>query len=244
MRQIGICCPGGSDAILYARRFLKSWGFQVTEKPDPYTQHLLLPVPSFPAADEIVADILDELPAGALISGGNLDGRISGYRTVDFLKDPYYLAENAAITASCAVESVTNQHGTSLEGCRVLIVGWGRIGKCLCRLLEKEGADITVAARKDTDRAMIGALGCRSIAVEDTDKELFRYQIIINTVPEMVLPNMITQPDCIVLELASRPGMSGANIIDGRGLPSKMAPAESGRLIAQTFLRLSCNKEV
>ena len=43
----------------------------------------------------------------------------------------------------------------------------------------------------------------------------------------------------LLLELASRPGMSGSKIIDGRGLPGKMAPVRSGRLIAETFIRLS-----
>ena len=60
----------------------------------------------------------------------------------------------------------------------------------------------------------------------------------------MVLPDMNTKADAVILELASKPGMAGANIIDARGLPSKMAPAASGELIAKTFIRLSLGKEV
>lgn len=243
MDKIKICCPGGSNAVLHASQVLKSQGFHVATQPDPETRHLLLPVPSFPMAENVYATIVDQLPADTLVSGGNLDGHVSGFMTVDFLKDPYYLAENAAITANCALRIVNNQLKTSIHECQTLVIGWGRIGKCLCRLLEAEGANITVAARKDTDRAMVGALGCRAIAITEAGKELLRYNIIINTVPEMVLPRMVTQTGCIILELASKPGMSGANIIDGRGLPNRMAPEESGNLIAQTFLRLSHRKE-
>ena len=124
------------------------------------------------------------------------------------------------------------------------MVGWGRIGKCLSRLLEKEEADITIAARKASDRAMISALGCHPITVDDAAEESMQYDIIINTVPAMVLPNISTRAECTILELASQAGISGADIIDGRGLPNKIAPAESGELIAQTFLRLSYGEEL
>lgn len=243
MRQKRICCPGGSQALQCAAAFLGELGFEITTAPDADAAHLLLPVPSFPAAEPFLADTLRGLSKEVLISGGNLGERFPGYRTVDFLKDPYYLAENAAITASCALKIAENRMGNSLEGCPVLVVGWGRIGKCLCRLLEKEGADVTAAARKDTDRAMIRALGCDGISIEDAAAELTRYRVIFNTVPAMVLPDLEARQDAVILELASTPGMSGANIISARGLPGKMAPEASGRLIARTFLRLSFHKE-
>ena len=244
MRQKRICCPGGSEAVRCAAAFLGELGFEITTAPDGDAAHLLLPVPSFPAAEPFLEDTLRDLSKEVLISGGNLGERFSGYRTVDFLKDPYYLAENAAITASCALKIAENRMGNSLAGCPVLVVGWGRIGKCLCRLLENAGADVTAAARKDTDRAMIRALGCDGISMEDAAAELTRYRVIFNTVPAMVLPDLKARQDAVILELASIPGMSGANIISARGLPGKMAPEASGRLIARTFLRLSFDKEV
>lgn len=239
-----ILCVQRSEAIRHASRHLSDIGLQVVHKAAPDISHMLLPVPSFPTGDEYLAHILADLPEDVTISGGNLHSPLLGtYRTVDFLKDPYYLAENAAITAKCAIEIVENKLEGGLGGCPVLVVGWGRIGKCLCRLLEKACANVTVAARKDTDRAMIRALGCRGISIEDAAAELMRYQVILNTVPVMVLRDLVTRPDAVILELASKPGMSGANIIDARGLPSKMAPAASGELIARTFLRLSLGKE-
>ena len=45
--------------------------------------------------------------------------------------------------------------------------------------------------------------------------------------------------DAIVLELASKPGITAPSVIDARGLPGKLAPAESGKLIAETVIRLS-----
>ena len=244
MHQKRICCPPLSEAVRYAAGYLKELGFEITASADMDAAHLLLPVPSFPAASSFLREALPMLSEDVLISGGNLDGQLPGHRTVDYLKDPYYLAENAAITAECAIEIVKKQFCEPLDSCPILIIGWGRIGKCLGSLLKKAEADVTVAARKDADRAMARALGCRGISIEDASAELMHYRVILNTVPVMVLPDMVTHPEAVILELASKPGMSGANIIDARGLPSKMAPEASGKLIAQTFIRLSLGKEV
>ena len=57
-----------------------------------------------------------------------------------------------------------------------------------------------------------------------------------NTIPAMVLP--LGTWDGIAVELASKPGMSGGNIVDGKGLPGRLAPEASGELIARRFLAL------
>lgn len=239
-----IFCVPRSDAVRRAAQYLSGIGLPVTDRAAPDISHLLLPVPSFSSGTGYLAHLLTDIPDDIVISGGFLDSPLlQDYRTVDFLKDPYYLAENAAITASCAVTMLKAHKRHSLNDIRVLVIGWGRIGKCLCRLLEKEAADVTVAVRKDSDRAMISALDCRSISIEDAKQELHHYDAIVNTVPEMILPDMDPKPDAVLLELASRPGMRAANIIDARGLPGKMAPEQSGELIAKTFIRLSLGKE-
>ena len=239
-----ILCVPRSDAVHRAAQYLSGIGLPVTYKAAPDISHILLPVPSFAAGDGFLAHLLADVPDNVVISGGFLDRPLLGsYRTIDFLKDPFYLAQNAAITASCAITMLKSNTACALKDIRILIVGWGRIGKCLCRLFEKEGARVTVAVRKEADRAMIQALGCRGISIEDAKQELSHYDAILNTVPEMVLPEMDTKPDAIILEQASRPGMRGENIIDARGLPGKMAPERSGELIAKTFIRLSLGKE-
>ena len=244
MRKSPILCVQRSAAVKEAAAFLSQLGLPVTHKPAPDIAHVLLPVPSFPSGDSYLAHLLAELPDNVIISGGNLSSPLlQTYHTIDYLKDPYYLAENAAITAACAMKILKEHSISSPAGRRILVVGWGRIGKCLCRLLEGDGAEVTVAARKDADRAMIRALGCRSISMDEAALETARFDVILNTVPAMVLPDPMVRPDAVLFELASNPGIGGANIIDARGLPGKMAPKESGALIAKTFIRLSLGKE-
>lgn len=235
-----VLCVMRNEAIRHAAEYLRGVGICVTEKCAPDVTHLLLPVPSFSAGDEYLGHLLSKLPDDLIISGGNLDSPLlEGCACVDFLQDPYYLAENAAITARCAVSILEKQVDPDISGKQTLIIGWGRIGKCLVPLLQDCGASVTVAARKASDLAMIRALGTRSIPTADVPEETARYDIIINTVPVLLFPDIRTKQDAFLLELASKPGMTGRNITDGRGLPGKMAPKESGKLIAETFVRLT-----
>ncbi len=234
-----VLCIQRSEAVRHAARFLSDLGIHVTTKCAPDVSHLLLPVPSFPNGDEYLAHILTELPDQVIISGGNLRSPLmENYCCVDFLTDPFYLAGNAAITTDCALQLI-EQEIPDLSGIPVLILGWGRIGKCLAQLLQRKGCDVTISARKSADLAMIRALGFGSVSTAHVRESLHRYRLICNTVPELILPDAVTAPDCLILELASKPGITGGRIINARGLPGKMAPKRSGELIATTFIRLS-----
>ena len=219
MPKLKFYCQPGSAATAYAGRILKEAGIELSEAPDDIT-HYLAPIPT---------RNIPNVPEGVTLIGGNL--AVPG---LDLLKDPFYLAENAAITARCAVNLIQRE----LSALPVLILGWGRIGKCLGKYLKDAGARVTIAARKESDVAMIQALGQDGIFIHQAPGLLDRFDAVINTVPAMVLDASKCRSDCTLLELASVPGMVGQNIIDGRGLPGKYAPEESGRLIARTILRL------
>ena len=235
-----VLCVQRSEAIRFAARYLADLGISVTDRCAPDVTHVLLPVPSFQMGDEYLAHLLTKLPDELTISGGNLHSPLlERYPCIDFLQDQYYLAKNAAITAESAVTVLEKQLECTPEGKRILIIGWGRIGKCLCPLLKERGADVTVAARKPADLAMIQVLGYGSIPISEAPDETAHFDVILNTAPVLLFPQIQASPDCILMELASKPGMSGTRIFDGRGLPGKISPMKSGKLIAETFVRLS-----
>ena len=235
-----VLCVARSEAVRYAARYLSELGIPVTDKCAPDVSHLLLPVPSFPAGDAYLAYYLGRLPENIIISGGKLHAPLlAEYRIVDFLQDPYYLASNAAITADCALDLLREKSDAPLQGKQILIIGWGRIGKCLAKKLEQQNAHVTISARKPADLAMIQALSYRSLPTSKLSEWANRFDAILNTVPALVLPELEAKADAIVMELASKPGISGEGILNARGLPGKMAPERSGKLIAETFIRLS-----
>jgi dipicolinate synthase subunit A len=238
---------GCTDALLRAKTVLLQQGCQFASQPDLTVTHLLLGVPSFEADGSLkgggfLEDILPALSPQVKLYGGMPGDRIPvGYRFIDLLEDPFYVAENARITAHCAVKLAMEKLPCILHSCPVLIVGWGRIGKCLAKLLKELGAYVTVAARKDSDRAMLDALGYDTLDTRQLSGSLLRFRAIFNTAPEMVLPGETIETarkDCLKIDLASRPGIDAPDVIFARRLPSRYAPESSGALIAKTLLRL------
>ena len=235
---------GHTAALSVAAQQLEALGISFTPSPDDAVTHLLLPVPAFAPDGSVkgggnLQAALAELPKTVCVIGGNLDHpALSGYQTVDLLKDPFYVTQNAQITAHCAIRLAMQQLPVTFDKLPTLVIGWGRIGKCLARLLKDLGADVTVACRKDTDRAMLQALGYRAVSTQALSGK--PYRVIFNTAPEMVLPY---SPDGILkIDLASRPGIGGTDVLQARGLPGKDAPESSGMLIAQTIARLRKEK--
>ncbi len=231
---------GHSPAVEYASRFLRQAGYPVTDQPANNVTHLLLPVPSFTAEGTLAGgddlqELLSGLPQNLVVVGGNLNRQeLEGYTTLDLLQDPGYLAQNANITAHCAIRLAMNQLLCTLHRTPVLVIGWGRIGKVLCQLLDGLGACVSVCARNPADRAMAQALGYHTTDIPQA--ELGRYGVVFNTVPAMVFPH--TPQNVLKIDLASQPGLGGADVIYARGLPGKDAPESAGALIAETLLRI------
>ena len=232
---------GQSAALSYAKAHLVKWRCPITDTPDESVTHLLLPVPLFDANG--ISDILAALPSTVTVMGGNLNDPVfNGYACRDLLKDPWYLAENARITAYSAVRLAMEKLPVTLSGCPVLVVGWGRIGKCLAELLKQMGARVTVSTRDEGNRAILSCLGYDTLSLEPPCYSLLRYRVIFNTAPACVLTGEMLEycaPDCIKIDLASTRGIEGDDVLWARGLPAKLFPESSGELIARTALRLA-----
>lgn len=237
---------GSTPAIDYAADFLRSWNIPLVDHPTPEVTHLLLDIPSFDSnghmrGGENLSKLLSMLPGSITVIGGNLPHtELKKYRTIDLLKDPVYLAMNAAITADCALQVAAPLLKTTFADSSVLVIGWGRIGKCLARLLKGLGAHVTVAARKESDRAILQALAYTATDLTEMVQQLPEFQLIFNTAPEMVLSKDQLQlcKNCVKIDLASKCGIEGEDVVWARGLPGIYAPKTSGKLIAQSVFHI------
>lgn len=208
--------PG--PALDFARQYLAKAGFAVADRIGENVTHILLPIPS--------REIPENVPPGCKLIGGNIPGGI------DLLKDPFYLAQNAAITAQGALSIALNRLPVCLWEVPCLILGFGRIAQCLARLLKAMGVRVSIAARREEALAMAEALGHEALPLENLSCK--GYQLIFNTVPaELGLKEEDFDPGAVKIDLASVPALPGADMIHARGLPGKLLPESSGKLIAQ-----------
>lgn len=236
-----------TTALEYTAICLQKAGVPLATQPGTDVTHLLLGVPTFNPDGSLkgggqLSELMPLFSPKVTVMGGNLQHpALEGYRTADLLADPLYLAENARITAHCAIRMAIAQLPVTLYGSHILIIGWGRIGKHLAALAKGMGAIVTIAARKPADRAMALSLGYDSIDTDSLEGSLVRYRVIFNTVPAPVLTGEALEdcaPDCLKIDLASKLGMDAPDVQWARGLPNQDAPESSGALIARTVLRL------
>ena len=110
-------------------------------------------------------------------------------------------------------------------------------------------AAVTVAARRCEARTWAQVMGCRGVGLEDLKERLGPFDLVVNTIPAQVLGEEELagmRPDCLVLDLASRPGgvdraaaeRLGRRVIWALSLPGKAAPATAGAAIQNTIVNM------
>ena len=129
----------------------------------------------------------------------------------------------------------------TLLGSRVLILGFGRIARALAPRLRALGAEVTVYARSEAQRALAECLGCR--ALESLPDKPEGYSILFNTVPAPLLPG--AAEGALNIELASVPGgfRDNAGVVIARGLPGKAAPLSAAEALLGPILAIIREEE-
>ena len=156
-------------------------------------------------------ELKEAFPNGQKVICGIIDAKtnqISREKKWDMyfpLKDEQYLSENAKLTAEGAVAAVMNKIPFSLRKTKILVIGYGRIGKELTRLLRSFEADVTVAARREESRSEAGT---NSIEISRIQSAVSKYSLILNTVPNAVILEsglLHIKNTTFLFELASKP---------------------------------------
>lgn len=164
---------------------------------------------------------------------------------IDIMKREELAVLNTISTAEGAIEIAIANTSKILHGSNVLILGFGRIGKVLARKMSGLSAKVTCAARKDEDLAWIKAYGHRATNINFLGENLSEFDIIINTVPRLILTEERTafvKADCLLIDLASNPGGIDKKAAKDRklkliwalALPGKVAPVTTAEFLKET----------
>ena len=170
-------------------------------------------------------------------------------KVIDLMKQEELVILNTIATAEGAIDVAIQNTNTIIHGSNVLILGFGRVAKEVATKFHGLSAKVTCAARKTTDLAWIKTLGYDAVNINELGEDLKKYDIIINTVPQMIIEkeNMqFMKQDVLLIDLASSPG--GINIEDAKkmnlkfiwalALPGKIAPVTSAKFIKETIYNL------
>lgn len=168
---------------------------------------------------------------------------------IDIMKREELAVLNTISTAEGTIEIAIANTTKIIHGSKVLILGFGRIGKVLARKMEGLSAKVTCAARKDEDLAWIRAYGYNETNINDLGKNLEEFDVIINTVPHLILNKeklQYVKEDCLLIDLASNPGgidkketkEKNLKLIWALALPGKVAPVTTAEFIKDTIYNI------
>ena len=106
---------------------------------------------------------------------------------IDLMKREELAVLNTIATAEGTIQIAIENTNKIIHGSEILILGFGRIGKVLARKMAGLSAKVTCAARKEEDLAWIQAYRHKCININTIGENLKKYDIIINTVPHLIL---------------------------------------------------------
>ena len=168
---------------------------------------------------------------------------------IDIMKREELAVLNTIATAEGTIQIAIENTNKIIHGSEVLILGFGRIGKVLARKLAGLSAKVTCAARKDEDLAWIQAYGHKATNINTIGENLKQYDIIINTVPHIILNEerlQYVKNECLLIDLASNPGGIDKKAVKDNqlkfvwalSLPGKVAPTTSAEFIKDTIYNI------
>ena len=203
-----------------------------------------------------LAKIVGLMREGMILVGGKLPenmielARSKNIKCFDYFESEMLQIKNAYVTAEAALSIAMNSLGKSVADSRFVITGYGRIASQLAALLRKLGASVTVAARKESDRAYAECIGCDSLSIRAANERgkwydaiTDGYDIIFNTVPNWIFDRDFLEAmnkKIFIIDLASAPGgvdvcaakELSANVLWATSLPGKYAPESAGKIIS------------
>ncbi len=174
---------------------------------------------------------------------------------VDYLCREELAMLNAIPTAEGAIQIAMEETPFTLHSSRCLVVGNGRIGKILAKMLHGIGAKVTVAARKKVDIAYGFAMGYETVNTNALGEGIDGYDIVFNTAPSLIIDHYLLskmKKEVLIIDLASKPGgvdfdearRKGIKVIWALSLPGKVAADTAGDIICNTILNILDEMEV
>ena len=270
-----VCVLGGDLRQKTVAKLMEDEGFKVfsiaaDDEKKPIddikkAQILILPIPvstdgttlnaPFAKGKILLSDVIERIDKNCLVLGAKMPKEAEnalkrrGITYIDYFEREELIIQNAIPTAEGVIEIALSEMPITLFESRVLVVGYGRVGKVIAEKFAALGSRVCVSARKCADFAWIREKGLAAVHTDDIANAAQSFDLVINTVPAAVLTEKVLKnirDDALILDVASKPGgvdfeaakRLGKNVIWALSLPGKTAPITSGKIIKETVMNI------
>ncbi len=202
-----------------------------------------------------INDIFKIMKKNQLFIAGRISDKIAqlahvyNVYSIDILEREEMAVLNAIPTAEGAIQIAMEELPITMHDCKALILGFGRVGRTLARMLDGIGVKVFVEARKYSDIAWIKSFSYKPVYINEIGDYIDKMDIIFNTIPHIILDyNALgrIRNDCLVIDLASKPGgvdferarSMGIKVIWALSLPGKVAPVTAAKFIKEAVYNI------
>ena len=214
---------------------------------------ILLPVPTskdkihLTGTDRLLSEIFSDARDGDFVAGYGIDSsekarmRERGAIVYDALFDEDFLSENALLTALGALGYLLSRSDVSLPDLKIGIVGYGRIGSRLMRMLLFLGGNVRIYSTREKTCLMLGESGVSATLIEKgAPLPTGEVDILINTAPTDLSASFKDgkiPKGLRIIELASGENFKGiAGVERLPGIPDKSYGKSAGKAYAKRIL--------
>jgi dipicolinate synthase subunit A len=243
---------GASQRCAEALRLLSEWA---SEWPNELGV-ILLPIPTTRDGIHItgstltIHEVLSEVRRGDVVVGYSIPKDASEYiisrggRVCDVSGDEEFLDENAFISAVGTLEYLLSVSNSAPQDMHAGIIGYGRIGRHLARILLFLGAKIRIYTSKNATRVALGGLGVETRELDYNAPSLDDIEdldVLINTAPSPLSAcfkeKKVPVGTCVI-DVASGNNFEGVEgVVRLPSIPEKNYPKSAGRVYFHAIQR-------
>lgn len=252
---MNILTYGNDKRVSVCRYCLEQHFAKINATDLPLSCILLLPIPSTGDGETIkgtktpLTELLPLAGPETLIAGYRLPHTFrrrvveAGSLVVDVSRDETFEKENAHLSALGVLGYLLGTSPRSPADLTVGVIGYGKIGRELVRMLLFLGADVRVYSGKETVCVELGKYGVRAVRVTYDSGEAVDFSglsVLINTAPApLVRAQDLPDPPPRIFEVASGENLpEGQNIERLPSLPGRMYPESAGIAYSAAILRM------
>ncbi len=188
-----------------------------------------------------LSEILFSVREGTLVAGYGLTEelcdavRALGGEALDLSHSEAFLSENADVTSHGTLGHILSNFSEDIADMRIGVIGYGRIGRSLLRLLLFLGADVRLYTTREAVACELCEAGVSAETVGD-DTEWEKNELIINTAPAKLISEERLRglSSLKIIDLASGnifPELP--NVTKLASIPDIMYPETAGRIYAR-----------
>lgn len=215
--------------------------------------NIILPLPTIANTKIKGTDITFDEFSGSLscvqkVFCGNID--VTPFENYySYYCDESFLINNSRLTAQGVLRLILDTVDCDMIELNAVVIGYGRCGKSICRLLKNCGFKVMSASRRKETIIEAYNDGIKAVPINQIEEFVDNTDIVINTVPVNIISTEYIsrfKSKTIYIEVASKP--YGFNItqtdvynfryILAESLPGGFTPESAGKNIADTVLKI------